>query len=38
VSAVLVLGALMQPIERVFILLAIIGVVGFVATVIYMTR
>jgi hypothetical protein len=32
------LGSGMQPIERAFLLMAIIGVIGFVATAIYMTR
>jgi hypothetical protein len=32
------LGAVMQPIERAFLLMAVIGVAGFIATVVYMTR
>jgi hypothetical protein len=34
----LVAGAVMQPIERVFFAMAVVGLVGFVATIIYMMR
>jgi hypothetical protein len=32
------LGAVMLSIERMFILMAVIGLVGFVGTILYLTR
>jgi hypothetical protein len=29
---------LMQPIERIFIAVAVVGMVGFVTTIVYLTR